>query len=179
MFAAPDIKQKKEIKMDAHRPKQLRHTGTGRIFTYTDALASRPDMVRYPPATTSGLVEPDEKMQLIEVEYNGKAFRMDKKSVKGFNEMAANLEDLKIEKSQLEIEVAKLKFGRVPEQAKEIPPGVSDKMTITKAIEELMIADNKKDFSRNGIPKVGAIERVCGYDVSAIDRDDAWEAFKK
>jgi len=38
---------------------------------------------------------------------------------------------------------------------------------------------NPDDFGRDGTPKVKAIEKILGYDISAADRDVAWAAFQE
>ena len=72
--------------------KQLKQASTGRIFTWTKALSQRTDMIPWPPVTTGGLVERGSEVDLIELGYGEKSFRMAKDSVDDFNAMANELD---------------------------------------------------------------------------------------
>lgn len=179
------------------KTKQLRQATTGRIFTWTPTLAKRHDMSPWPPITTGGLIEPDSKVQLIGLEYSGITYKVAKDSVDDFNALASQVENQKTETEQLKNEIAKLKFGRIPDSAQPEPPvetqpeetepldmtNVSEQerlSLIVEAIGKLVeMEDNKKHFSRNGLPKVQAIEMICDFDISALERTDAWEMFNK
>jgi len=50
---------------------------------------------------------------------------------------------------------------------------------IFDAINLLVEEANPKDFGRDGTPKVRAVEKILGYDISAPGRDAAWAEFQK
>jgi hypothetical protein len=39
--------------------------------------------------------------------------------------------------------------------------------------------DPKKDYGKNGVPDVKAIEKVLGVDITAEQRDNAWAQLEK
>lgn len=45
------------------------------------------------------------------------------------------------------------------------------------AIEKLVRANSRKDFTAAGLPSVEAMARVLGYDVPASERNTAWQAY--
>lgn len=47
------------------------------------------------------------------------------------------------------------------------------------AIRLLVEQGNTKDFSKEGLPKVKAVEKILGYDISAADRDAGWAIFQE
>lgn len=49
---------------------------------------------------------------------------------------------------------------------------------ITTAIQTLLDEGDEKNFTSMGDPKVKPIERVLGYDITAQERDEAWEALQ-
>ena len=50
---------------------------------------------------------------------------------------------------------------------------------IANAIRLLVEQGNTKDFSKEGLPKVKAVEKILGYDISAADRDAGWAIFQE
>ena len=50
---------------------------------------------------------------------------------------------------------------------------------IVGAMRLLIEEANPMDFSRDGTPKVRSIERILGYDITAADRDSAWETLQE
>jgi len=50
---------------------------------------------------------------------------------------------------------------------------------IVDAIGLLVEEGNPKNFGRDGTPKVRAVETLLGYDISAADRDVAWDIFQE
>lgn len=49
---------------------------------------------------------------------------------------------------------------------------------ITSAIQLLLDEGDEKNFTSLGDPKVKPIERVLGYDITAEERDQAWDAMQ-
>jgi hypothetical protein len=47
------------------------------------------------------------------------------------------------------------------------------------ALAQVVEEGNPDNFGRDGTPKVKAIEKVLGYDISAADRDVAWNTFQE
>jgi hypothetical protein len=50
---------------------------------------------------------------------------------------------------------------------------------VVDAITLLVEKANPRDFNRFGTPKVRSIERILGYDITAVDRDVAWETYQE
>ena len=50
---------------------------------------------------------------------------------------------------------------------------------VLDAITLLVEEGNTKDFGRDGTPKVRSVEKILGYDISAADRDAAWDIFQE
>ena len=50
---------------------------------------------------------------------------------------------------------------------------------VVDAVTLLVEEANPKDFGRDGTPKVRSVERILGYDISAADRDVAWNTFQE
>ncbi len=50
---------------------------------------------------------------------------------------------------------------------------------ITDAINTLVGLADPADFGKDGTPKVRAVEKILGYDISAAERDAAWDNFHK
>lgn len=51
--------------------------------------------------------------------------------------------------------------------------------TIEDIVEAIAGLDPAKDYGKNGKPNVEAIEALLGADISAAQRDQAWEIFQK
>lgn len=49
---------------------------------------------------------------------------------------------------------------------------------ITSAIQLLLDEGDETNFTSMGDPKVKPIERILGYDITAEERDTAWEMFQ-
>lgn len=67
-------------------------------------------------------------------------------------------------------------------QKTETPPaggGGKAAPTIEDIVEAIAALDPAKDYGKNGKPNVEAIETVLGADISAAQRDQAWEIFQK
>ena len=67
-------------------------------------------------------------------------------------------------------------------QKTETPPaggGGKPAPTIEDIVEAIAALDPAKDYGKNGKPNVDAIETVLGTNISAAQRDQAWEAFQK
>ena len=51
--------------------------------------------------------------------------------------------------------------------------------TIEDIVEAIAGLDPTKDYGKNGKPNVDAIQAALGADISAAQRDQAWEIFQK
>lgn len=51
--------------------------------------------------------------------------------------------------------------------------------TVEDIVEAIAGLDPAKDYGKNGKPNVEAIEALLGADVTAAQRDQAWEIFQK
>jgi hypothetical protein len=48
---------------------------------------------------------------------------------------------------------------------------------IVDAIRKLDDGENKEDFTDDGKPNANILSKICGFDVSAEMRDEAWELY--
>ena len=67
--------------------------------------------------------------------------------------------------------------ARISDTSEPVEPALT--FPIVDAIALLVEEANPKDFGRDGTPKVKSVERILGYDISAADRDVAWETFQE
>lgn len=84
-----------------------------------------------------------------------------------------------------------MKYGAVPVDKKEdlkLEPAIERPKVTTgedrdKALNDAMVylqdTNNPDDFGANGLPKVGAVKSIVGFDVSGAERDGAWTKMKK
>ena len=73
---------------------------------------------------------------------------------------------------------ADLKLEEAPERPKVITGQDRDE-ALHKAMVYLQENNSTDDFGANGLPKVGAVKSIVGFDVSAAERDAAWTKMKK
>lgn len=59
------------------------------------------------------------------------------------------------------------------------PAGGKPAPTIEDIVEAISGLDPTKDYGKNGKPNVEAIEALLGADITAQQRDQAWEIFQK
>jgi hypothetical protein len=59
------------------------------------------------------------------------------------------------------------------------PAGGKPAPTIVDIVEAISGLDPAKDYGKNGKPNVEAIEALLGADITAQQRDQAWEIFQK
>lgn len=59
------------------------------------------------------------------------------------------------------------------------PAGGKPIPTIEDIVEAISGLDPAKDYGKNGKPNVEAIEALLGADITATQRDQAWEIFQK
>ena len=189
-FAAPFSKGVKMVQ------RQLRQTTTGRIYNYSKALAARSDMVPHPPIVENhGLAEPGKAgAKLIEIEYNRVKYLIGNDSVPDFNKLVNEVEDLKLENLKLADDLSKRPKPEPPltresvekkDEKPEVSPenavlGADNRMeAIVEAIGLLVESGDKNHFASNGMPKVQAIQEVTDFDITAKERDEAWEMINK
>jgi len=176
--------------MAGETPRQLKQTTTGRIFPYTETLRRRPDMIEWPQKITAGITEPGQQTQIVQLKYGNRTFMIDKDSVDNLNALISENERLKFEMNQMK---AKRPKDVVPESTpnprtapeQQSPPGetsVPEQLTpeqriakIEEAIELMVEAGDQDNFAQSGLPKVQAIEGLCGLSITAAERDKAWE----
>ena len=84
-----------------------------------------------------------------------------------------------------------MKYGAIPvnedvdldmEAAPERPKVVSGEdrdEALHKAMVYLQKTNDTSNFGANGLPKVGAVKSIVGFDVSGAERDSAWTKMKK
>ena len=71
-----------------------------------------------------------------------------------------------------------LKLEKAPERPKVIT-GQDREEALQEAMVYLHATNNTDDFGANGLPKVGAVKSIVGFDVSGAERDGAWTKMKK
>jgi hypothetical protein len=160
-------------------PKQLRKITTGQIFSYTEALAKRKDMIPHwphnvdPNVPSSGLgTEAAKDIAFKE------AFGQAEKEIQSLQAYISKLED---EKKQLLDENQKLLaiVNDKPLPPEEVPPNgpKSDRQTIiNEAVRSILNDKNEHDMTTTGLPRIEAIEAVSGLsDVTASEREIAME----
>jgi hypothetical protein len=67
-------------------------------------------------------------------------------------------------------------------QEKAAPASTSSKTaapTIEDIVEAIAGLDPTKDYGKNGKPNVEAIEALLGVDITAAQRDQAWDIFRQ
>lgn len=52
-------------------------------------------------------------------------------------------------------------------------------LAIVKAIKTLVEEADPSHFGKDGTPKVRAVEKILGYDITAAERDSAWDTFQE
>jgi hypothetical protein len=71
-----------------------------------------------------------------------------------------------------------LKLEKAPERPKVITGQDRDE-ALHAAMVYLRSNNNTDDFGANGLPKIGAVKSIVGFDVSGAERDAAWTKMKK
>ena len=66
-----------------------------------------------------------------------------------------------------------------PAKTATTPAGGKPAPTIEDIVEAISGLDPAKDYGKNGKPNVEAIEALLGADITAQQRDQAWEIFQK
>jgi hypothetical protein len=65
-----------------------------------------------------------------------------------------------------------------PEAKEETAYTLDERLELIKAtFPELEAANERESFTAQGVPTVGAIEAITGFDVNAKERDAAWTAY--
>lgn len=181
--------------------KLLKQVSTGRIYPWTKILSDRPDMIDWPPvAKNMGLAEPGaDGTPVLEIEYARVKYLVSQPSVNDFNKLVNEHSDLLAENERLKKELSeKPKYDPVekteppltresvegnqgnvaepdPEAVETSEPDDANRMELIVAgIEELVKSGDKEHFAASGMPKVQAIQDVCGFDITAEERNDAW-----
>jgi hypothetical protein len=163
-----------EVKMIV--PKQLRKITTGQIFSYTEALAKRKDMIPHwphnvdPNVPSSGLgTEAAKDIAFKE------AFGQAEKEIQSLQAYISTLED---EKKQLLDENQKLLsiVNNAPQKETQDVPMADRQAIINEAVRSILNDKNKHDITTTGLPRIEAIEAVSGLsDVTASEREIAME----
>lgn len=172
------------------KPKELRKISDGRIFTYTDALAERKDMVpiwpdNVNPNVPEDVVDEDKKAGSKDRQLREEVANINKEKLA----LQKQLEDLYIENAKLNEEVSRLNQALDTKEAagdkSEIPsingldPGGRQEL-INKAVEEMYNENDPLDFTGSNKPRVERIEARCSLaDVSGAERDIAMAAIGK
>lgn len=70
-----------------------------------------------------------------------------------------------------------MEAGAEPEEDLELPAELTagERLALIKAaMEEIVKRDNREDFTAAGVPHTTAVAAVCGYTISAKERDRVW-----
>ena len=73
----------------------------------------------------------------------------------------------------------KAAFASAPAKTTTTPAGGKTAPTIEDIVEAISGLDPAKDYGKNGKPNVEAIEALLGADITAQQRDQAWEIFRQ
>jgi hypothetical protein len=157
-------------------------------------------MAPHPPVTTAGLLEPGKKRPVIvAIDYDGKTYHVAKESATDFSDLAAQHQDTMIENKKLVTETLTQKRyfkenfdpandpqAPVEAEVATAEPGIDEPLTpdqqkakVSEAVTMLVGNNNPDSFTSSGAPKVQAIEDLCGFAITSVDRDDAWEAYQR
>lgn len=80
---------------------------------------------------------------------------------------------------QTEDSEEKAASASAPAKTATTPAGGKPAPTIEDIVEAISGLDPAKDYGKNGKPNVEAIEALLGADITAQQRDQAWEIFHK
>jgi len=71
-----------------------------------------------------------------------------------------------------------LKLEKAPERPK-VTTGQNRDEALHDAMIYLQNENSNDNFGANGLPKIGAVKSIVGFDVSGAERDAAWMKMKK
>ena len=178
-------------------PKQLRNVATGRIFSYTEALAKRSDMVGvFDDGSEAVLVDKIMSRGLnvsVEETDSMKALLREKDSIilnlqKELNVVANENAKLFDKIAELEKKDEVIDFSMtsgLPTVGKDPAPAgtklYSDRMkALIEKCGEMIRAEDENDFTGLGLPRIERLEELSGIaEVSAQERTQAFEQAKK
>jgi regulator of replication initiation timing len=182
-------------------PKQLRQAKTGRLFTYSEGLAKRNDMIPVwsdgvdPNVAPEGLSIDNSKSEklrerIVELEEENinlsrrlKAITdQNKNQTDAIRNLRDNVNKLTDDNVALNVQIDKLKAKlavSVPVSAGAAPPRTDRMKVITDAVRIIYSDNREDDFTGSGDPRISAVEARCGLnDVTAAERDQAVSAIK-
>ena len=169
------------------KPKMLRKTTDGRLFAYTDALASRPDMipvwendvdpnwVRPERLTMTGeLVAEEQTTQLRTVLYEKEEL------IKRLTEQIDSLtEDIMSQNEEI-AKLNKMLFSPVeevevlPDEEKMTATGYDRRTMVVAAAKKLLAIGGTNNITARGQLRIEALEEESGFtDITSTERDAA------
>jgi len=170
------------------KPKQLRSTESGRVFSYTEELAKRSDMVAIADSGESlgpwkeTKDKPSNGLKVDDVSDNLKVQLRQKDRI--ILRLEKDLAVLSSENSTLLDRIAALEANDTPdaepEEAK-TESEVSERLeSLTAACLKMIMSDNPNDFTGSGLPRIERLEELSGIsDVNAKERTKAFEKAKE